>query len=249
MFGLVEEFILPFVLDHARPRLDGDDYRDPRAPRSSPARRPSTSTSSAASARSSRRASAAPAPSSARPRRSARAVLAHDPLAVALAILHIEWMTQRHYLESVRDDAGPRPAVQEPAPAPLDGGGAARQARHADGRGAGAKAASEDELRGARSTDYLAIGGFLDDGPRRRRSSSTSRASSGRPDRRLADGERERSAAQQHQALRWTFLGSGMTHPKLPRAAVARIAPRGRASGSTASAPPSADDRIPTEET
>ena len=28
MFGMVEEFILPFVLDHARPQLkDGDDYR------------------------------------------------------------------------------------------------------------------------------------------------------------------------------------------------------------------------------
>jgi hypothetical protein len=26
-FGLVEEFILPFVLDHARPHLQGDDYR------------------------------------------------------------------------------------------------------------------------------------------------------------------------------------------------------------------------------
>ena len=27
MFGLVEEFILPFVVDHARPRLAGDDAR------------------------------------------------------------------------------------------------------------------------------------------------------------------------------------------------------------------------------
>ena len=27
IFGLVEEFILPFVLDHARPQLHGDDYR------------------------------------------------------------------------------------------------------------------------------------------------------------------------------------------------------------------------------
>src|SRR5437762_2066847 len=26
MFGLVEEFILPFVLDHARPQLHGDAY-------------------------------------------------------------------------------------------------------------------------------------------------------------------------------------------------------------------------------
>ena len=28
IFGLVEEFILPFVLDHARPRLRDDDHRD-----------------------------------------------------------------------------------------------------------------------------------------------------------------------------------------------------------------------------
>src|SRR5215212_394804 len=27
IFGLVEEFILPFVLDHARPQLAEDDYR------------------------------------------------------------------------------------------------------------------------------------------------------------------------------------------------------------------------------
>ena len=29
-------------------------------------------------------------------------VLAEHPLAVALAVLHIEWMTQEHYLRSVR---------------------------------------------------------------------------------------------------------------------------------------------------
>ena len=34
----------------------------------------------------------------------AQAVLSHHPLAVALTILHIEWMTQRHYIESVQDD-------------------------------------------------------------------------------------------------------------------------------------------------
>ena len=32
------------------------------------------------------------------------AVLSHSPLGVALVILGIEWMTQKHYLESVRDD-------------------------------------------------------------------------------------------------------------------------------------------------
>ena len=27
IFGIVEEFIVPFVLDHVRPSLNGDDYR------------------------------------------------------------------------------------------------------------------------------------------------------------------------------------------------------------------------------
>ena len=31
-------------------------------------------------------------------------VLRHDPLAVGLVILMIEWMTQQHYLGSIRDD-------------------------------------------------------------------------------------------------------------------------------------------------
>jgi len=56
-FGLVEEFILPFLLDHMRPRLAGDDARC-RAFCSSPAKRPSTSISSSASVPSSRRGSA-----------------------------------------------------------------------------------------------------------------------------------------------------------------------------------------------
>jgi hypothetical protein len=33
-------------------------------------------------------------------------ILDHHPLAVALLTLHIEWMTQRHYLESVREQSG-----------------------------------------------------------------------------------------------------------------------------------------------
>lgn len=36
----------------------------------------------------------------------AGAVLAEDPLAVALLVLHIEWMTQDHYLRSVKDATG-----------------------------------------------------------------------------------------------------------------------------------------------
>lgn len=42
----------------------------------------------------------------------ARAVLAHPPLSVALAILHIEWMTQRHWLESARGDESLEPSFK-----------------------------------------------------------------------------------------------------------------------------------------
>ena len=36
----------------------------------------------------------------------AEAVLKHKPLSVALLILHLEWMTQRHFIECIRDDQG-----------------------------------------------------------------------------------------------------------------------------------------------
>jgi len=31
---------------------------------------------------------------------------------------------------------------------------------------------------------------------------------------RLSEGDRKRLTEVQHQAMRWTFLGSGMTHPR-----------------------------------
>ena len=67
MFGLVEEFILPYVVDHARPKLRGTTTGCARCS-SSPASKRSTSTSSSASARNSRTASAAIATSSVRPK-------------------------------------------------------------------------------------------------------------------------------------------------------------------------------------
>jgi hypothetical protein len=42
----------------------------------------------------------------------ARAVLAHSPLSVSLAVLHIEWMTQRHWLGSVRFEESLDPAFK-----------------------------------------------------------------------------------------------------------------------------------------
>ncbi|MGD9882717.1 MAG: hypothetical protein AB7U95_21630, partial [Reyranella sp.] len=102
-FGLIEEVALPFVIDHARPMLAEDDPR--------------------------RRALPGSAMEEARHVRLFRtfehefqagfgavcdvigpvevfgkAALAHHPLSMALLILQVDWMTQRHYLESIRDD-------------------------------------------------------------------------------------------------------------------------------------------------
>ena len=103
MFGIVEEFILPFLVDHARPALSGDDWRvrallnfaaeeakhihlfkrfHAAFERGFPVECKMIGPSEAIGAE----------------------VLRHDPLAVALVILMIEWMTQAHYLGSVRDN-------------------------------------------------------------------------------------------------------------------------------------------------
>ncbi|HEY7546657.1 MAG TPA: hypothetical protein VID27_17330, partial [Blastocatellia bacterium] len=208
-FGLVEEFILPFILDHTRPQLQGDDYRV--------------------------RAFLAFAAEEAKhiqlfknfreefeagfgteclfigpPEAIAEAILAHDPLAVALVILHIEWMSQRHYTDSIKDAKELDPQfksllkhhwMEEAQHAKLD---TLMVEEMAEGL-------SEAELEKALD-GYLEIGGFLDSGFRQQVEFNLEnlQRSTGRT---LTEEERDEFITKQHQALRWTFLGSGMTHP------------------------------------
>src|SRR4026209_225291 len=103
IFGLVEEFILPFVMDHARPMLHGDDWRvrallqfaGEEAKHIQLFKRFREEFESAFGTR---------CDVMGPPEEIARAILAKHPLSVALVILHIEWMTQRHYIDSVKDD-------------------------------------------------------------------------------------------------------------------------------------------------
>jgi hypothetical protein len=219
-FGLVEEFILPFVLDHARTQLEGDDY--------------------------SVRAFLAFVAEEAKhihlfkclraefeegfgteclfigpPGAIAKAILAHDPLAVAMAILHIEWMSQRHYTDSIKDsqelDAQFKSLLkhhwmEEAQHAKLD---TLMVEALAEGRG-------EAELLKALD-EYLEIGAFLDNGLRQQAEFNLEnlRRSTGRT---LTDEERAEFLTKQHQALRWTFLGSGMTHPNF-LATLERLSP------------------------
>lgn len=210
IFGLVEEFILPFVLDHARPHLHGDDsqirallaFAGEEAKHIHLFKRfrdlfthgfgtPCATIGPAADV--------------------ARAVLAHHPLAVALAILQIEWMTQRHWVEAVQGDGELEPSFKS-----LLRHHWMEEAQHAklDTLMVESIAANCTAVEIAAAVEeYLAIGGFLDEGlasqvmlDREALERATGRV--------LTDAEREAFIAQQQRANRWTYLGSGMTHPR-----------------------------------
>ena len=138
-------------------------------------------------------------------------MLAHHPLAVALTILHIEWMTQRHYVDSVKDDSG------------LDARFAdllrhhwMEEAQHARLDALMVEALAETMNPSAIDLaidEYLAIGGLLDEGLGGQVAldlDALERATG----RALTPAQRVEAAEVQRQAIRWTFLGSGMSHPK-----------------------------------
>ncbi|MEW6209797.1 MAG: hypothetical protein AB1631_15645 [Acidobacteriota bacterium] len=209
LFGVVEEFILPFVLDHARPRLQGDDYRvraflqfaSEEAKHIHLFKRFSEEFKQGFGSE-----CAVIGP----PEEIARAVLAHDPLAVALAILQIEWMTQRHYIDSIRDNQELDPQFKS-----LLRHHWMEEAQHAklDTLMVESLASSytRKEIESA-VEEYLEIGAFIDGGLRQQAEfdlESLTRATG----RALSTEERETFIRVQHQANRWTYLGSGMTHP------------------------------------
>src|SRR5262249_5058806 len=102
-FGLVEEFILPFVLDHARPQVHGDSYAV-RALLGFAAEEAKHIHLFRRFREEFERAFGTTCEEIGPPDAVARAVLAHQPLAVALAILQIEWMTLKHWTGAVQDN-------------------------------------------------------------------------------------------------------------------------------------------------
>ncbi len=223
LFGLIEEFILPFVLDHARPQLSGDDWRvraflnfaSEEAKHIQLFKRFHAAFSDDFGTD-----CAVIGP----PEAVAAEVLRHDPLAVALAILHIEWMTQRHYVDSVHDDGTLDPLfksllkhhwMEEAQHAKLD---TLMVEALADGRDEAGIQSAVDE--------YLEIGLFLDAGLKRQTELNLD-AFERATGRRLDQAVRDAFVAMQHQAARWTYLGTGMTHPKF-RATLEAISPAAR---------------------
>jgi hypothetical protein len=140
-----------------------------------------------------------------------KAVLAHDPLSVALVILMIEWMTQSHYVDSIKDDSELDPLfksllknhwLEEAQHAKLDTNMVETLAEWL----------TEDAISEAMD-GFLAIGGFLDEGLKQQTlfDMEALETATGRT---LSTEEREEFVTVQLQANRWTYIGSGMVQAK-----------------------------------
>lgn len=211
IFGLVEEFILPFVLDHARSHLNGDDYRV-RALLQFAGEEAKHIQLFKRFRQEFEESFGTHCPVIGPPEAIAKAVLAHDPLGVAITTLHIEWMVQRHYVDSIKDDQQLDPQfksllkhhwLEEVQHAKLD---TLMVEALALGR------SEEEKLKGV--DEYLDIGGFLDGGLKQQVEfdlGSFERATG----RDLNEAEEEEFRRKQLQANRWTYLGTGMTHEKV----------------------------------
>ena len=211
IFGLVEEFILPFVLDQARPQLQGDDYRT-RALLEFAGEEAKHIQLFKRFRQEFQDGFGSKCEVIGPPEAIAKEILAHDPLAVAITTLHIEWMVQKHYLESIKDDQKLDPQFKS-----LLKYHWLEEVQHAklDTLMISALAAdkSEEEIL-AGVEEYLAIGGFLDSGLAHQVEldlQSLERACW----LDLNDEQKAEFRKVQLQANRWSYLGSGMTHPRV----------------------------------
>jgi hypothetical protein len=223
MFGLVEEFILPYVVDHARSQLSGDDYRvrallqfaGEEAKHIHLFKRFRQEFEAGFGSKCD---FIGPAEDI------KRFVLSHSPLGVAIAILHIEWMTLRHYIEGVKDNQDLDPQFKS-----LLKHHWLEESQHTKLDTliveALAEAATEKEIDQA-FQEYADIGGFLDNGIKQQTEFNVESFVQATR-RNLSKSEREAMTAAVLKGMRWTYLGTGMTHPNF-LTTVGQISPEGK---------------------
>ena len=223
MFGLVEEFILPYVVDHARPLLSGDDYRIRALLQF--AGEEAKHIHLFKRFREEFTAGFGSSCDFIGPAEDVKKfVLSHSPLGVAIAILHIEWITLRHYVEAVRDSQELDPQfksllkhhwLEESQHTKLDTLIVEELAANA----------VEKEIDQALQ-EYAEIGAFIDDGITHQTEFDVE-AFLTATGRRLTKSERQEMTDAVLKGMRWTYLGTGMTHPNF-LATVEQISPEGK---------------------
>jgi len=222
-FGLVEEFILPFVLDHVRPHLNEDDYRT-RALLQFASEEAKHIQLFRKFAEEFQQGFVTNCETIGPPEEIGKAVLSHGPLGVALVILGIEWATQKHYLESIRDDNELDTQFKS-----LLRHHWIEEAQHTKLDTLMVQALTDNisqaEIERGFS-DYASIGGLFDGGLKQQVEFDL-QAFQRAAVRTLNEAEQEQFRSTQLQALRWTYLGSAMTHPNF-LATVGEFSPGGR---------------------
>jgi hypothetical protein len=210
IFGLVGEFLLPFALDHIRPALDTGYFRV-RAFLQMASEEAKHMQLFKTFKNEFRTGFATVCevigPGSA----VARKMLSYHPLSVALAILHLEWMAQSHYVDSIRDDRWRGLQFKELLKHRwLE----VAECAQLDTLIVEALADEMTEAQIEKAVDdYLEIAGFLDEGLWTQ-ANFDMEAFERATGRRLSEDERAQFLSVQHQANRWTYIGSGMTHPR-----------------------------------
>jgi len=223
MFGLVEEFILPYVVDHARSELSGDDYRVRALLQF--AGEEAKHIHLFKRFRQEFEAGFGNKCDFIGPAEDVKQfVLSHSPLGVAIAILHIEWMTLRHYIEGVKDNQDLDPQFKS-----LLKHHWLEESQHTKLDTliveALTESATEKEIDQA-FQEYADIGGFLDNGIKQQTEFNVeSFVQATRRD--LSKSEREAMTAAVLKGMRWTYLGTGMTHPNF-LTTIEQISPEGR---------------------
>jgi hypothetical protein len=151
-------------------------------------------------------------------------VLAHGELALTIFVLALEWMSQGHYLESVKDDQELDSQfknllryhwMEECQHARLDQLLLQTMA---------AKASPEDIDRAM--DEFFEIGGFFDAGFKQQAELdlATFETAAGRV---LPENDRATFLEVQHQALRWTYLGTALANRNF-LAALESFSPKAR---------------------
>jgi hypothetical protein len=208
LFGFVEEYIVPFNIDHARTTVHGDDHELRAILRftEEEAKHIQMFKWAVAELR-----AAFPTPEVIGPVTAiVPAILAHSRLGVAITSLCLEWLSQRHYVDGMKGSRTLDPLftrilehhwIEEAQHAKLD---VLMIEKLADGL-------SEKEIEAA-VADFLAIGTMLDGAFAQQVQFDVACLSSilGRA---FSEADRGEIVATQLAAYRWTFLVSGMTHP------------------------------------
>ena len=222
LFGLVEEFILPFAVERARDGIHASKDRvralltfaEEEAKHQQLFQRFSDEF---------KRGFKTPIEVIGPATAIAETVLAHSPLSIAILILHLEWTTQRHYLESVKTDQRLDPQFvsllkhhwqEEAQHAKIDTLVLQELAERA----------SPQEIEKA-IDEFLAIGGILEGGLQQQAKYDLA-AFELAIGRKLPAAQAAQVSAVQLRSYRWTFLVSGLEQENFAKA-VSELSPAG----------------------